>query len=81
MESDIELIKAIQQNPALYDPSNRDFKYMMRKEEIWQDVASYLGISEYIYLLEHERSQKLSQTFSSCGRFEEAVDVFEGQIH
>ncbi|KAL5287449.1 hypothetical protein ACFFRR_008385 [Megaselia abdita] len=45
MESDIELIKAIKQNPALYDPSNRDFKYMMRKEEIWQDVANYLGIT------------------------------------
>lgn len=45
MESDIELIKAIKQNPALYDPSNRDFKYMLRKEEIWTEVATYLGIT------------------------------------
>lgn len=45
MDSDIELVKAIKQNAALYDPSHPDFKYTMRKEEIWQEVATYLGIT------------------------------------
>lgn len=43
--SDIALVLKVKETPSLYDPLNPDFKFAFRKEQIWNNVSSYLGIS------------------------------------
>lgn len=43
--SDLELVRGVRATPALFDPTNSDFKFAYRKEKIWIELSQYLGIN------------------------------------
>ncbi|XP_055855722.1 uncharacterized protein LOC129918976 [Episyrphus balteatus] len=43
--SDLELVRGVRATPALFDPTNSDFKFAYRKEKIWVELSQYLGIN------------------------------------